>query len=265
VRALGTYDRFPNRRPGETFAVIGIVLAAGAGSRLRPLTDELPKTLLPVDGERTILELVVASLQAGGVEQAVVVTGFAADRVEKVLPDIVTATGLALSTLHNEHALDRNNAFSLWLAREHLEGGAVVANGDTIVPAPALRSWLDAVEPVGDLTIALDDCKRLGAEEMKVVHADGGRVLRISKQIEPQTANGEYIGVCVVPGGVAARVVDALAHTWQRDSTLYYEDGFQEYIDRGGRVVAAPIGDVEWVEVDDHDDLARARALRCRS
>jgi choline kinase len=245
--------------------VIGIVLAAGRGSRLRPLTDELPKTLLPVDGEHTILELVIASLGAAGVEHVLVVTGFAADRVEKALPDIEAATGLALETLHNEHALDRNNAYSLWLAREHLEGGAIVANGDTIVPAVAIRAWREAVDPVRDLTLALDDRKRLGAEEMKVVHAGAGAVRRISKQIEPQAASGEYIGVCLVPADVAPPLADALAHTWRRDSSLYYEDGFQEYIDRGGQVVAAPIGDVEWVEVDDHDDLARARALRCHS
>jgi hypothetical protein len=73
-----------------------------------------------------------------------------------------------------------------------------------------------------------------------------------------------YIGVLnLVPGALYAVLV---AHhpTWERDPSLYYEDGFQELADRGGRVAIAPIGVVDWVEVDDHADLARAREVACR-
>jgi hypothetical protein len=56
----------------------------------------------------------------------------------------------------------------------------------------------------------------------------------------------------------------ALEVTFQRDPQLYYEDGFQELADRGGRVATAAIGNVPWVEVDDHKDLARAREVACR-
>jgi hypothetical protein len=55
-----------------------------------------------------------------------------------------------------------------------------------------------------------------------------------------------------------------LEATWKRDPSLYYEDGFQELADRGGHVGIAPIGEVEWVEVDNHDDLAKAREVACR-
>ena len=55
----------------------------------------------------------------------------------------------------------------------------------------------------------------------------------------------------------------ALEATFKRDPQLYYEDGFQELADRGGRVATQPIGAVQWVEVDDHADLARAREVAC--
>ena len=61
--------------------MIGMVLAAGAGRRLQPLTDDLPKTLLPVDGERTILDIALANLKHVGLDEIVVVTGFAAHRI----------------------------------------------------------------------------------------------------------------------------------------------------------------------------------------
>ena len=68
----------------------------------------------------------------------------------------------------------------------------------------------------------------------------------------------------LIEPAAAGPLADALEATWRRDPTLYYEDGFQELADRGGRVGIAPIGAVEWVEVDDHVDLARAREVACR-
>jgi len=49
--------------------------------------------------------------------------------------------------------------------------------------------------------------------------------------------------------------------TWERDPNLYYEDGYQELVNRGGKVAVAPIGAVDWVEVDNHDDLEKARRI----
>jgi choline kinase len=97
------------------------------------------------------------------------------------------------------------------------------------------------------------------------VHVDGdGRLERINKSIDPATAHGEYIGVALIEPTGAQALAEALEATWRRDPQLYYEDGFQEYADRGGRVGIAPIGEVEWVEVDDAKDLARAREVACR-
>jgi choline kinase len=82
--------------------------------------------------------------------------------------------------------------------------------------------------------------------------------------MDPAEAFGEYIGANVIEAAAAADLADALKATWERDPDLYYEDGFQEFADRGGEVRAATIGQVAWVEVDNHDDLARARDIACR-
>ena len=99
---------------------------------------------------------------------------------------------------------------------------------------------------------------------MKVHVTGDGYLDRINKSLEPATAHGEYIGVTLIEPAAAARLVEALEATWRRDPSLYYEDGFQEFADRGGRVGIAPIGSVDWVEVDDSRDLARAREVACR-
>ena len=99
---------------------------------------------------------------------------------------------------------------------------------------------------------------------MKVRLSGDGTLERITKLMDPADAVGEYIGLTLIEPHAADGLADALKATFERDPQLYYEDGFQELADRGGRVGVAPIGEVEWVEVDDHADLARAREVACR-
>jgi choline kinase len=240
----------------------GLVLAAGPGRRLHPLTADLPKTLLPLSDGRTILDLLLRNFRSVGLEDVVVVTGFAADRLAERAPDLERLHGVRLELVFNDRAEVWNNAYSLWLAREAFRDGALLVNGDTVHPAGVEHSLLEARGP--DVLLAVDREKPLGAEEMKVFLAEDGRLSRISKDVEPATADGEYIGVAVIEPAAAEPLEDALEATWRRDPSLYYEDGWQELVDRGGRVDVAPVGNVDWVEVDDYADLARARELECR-
>jgi choline kinase len=243
--------------------VIGMVLAAGAGKRLGPETADLPKTLLPVDGDRTILDVALGNLAAAGLEEVVVVTGYACERIEERVPALEDRHGLRVTTVHNPKALEWNNAYSLWCAREHFASGVLLANGDTVHPPSVERTLLDARDG-HELLIAVDDSKPLGEEEMKVHVSEAGMLERINKALDPGSAHGEYIGLTLIEPRAADGLADALEATFERDPQLYYEDGFQEYADRGGRVGIAPIGAVDWVEVDDAVDLARAREVACR-
>ena len=243
--------------------MIGMVLAAGAGTRLGRETAEIPKTLLGVDGDRTILDVALANLAAAGLEEVVVVTGYAAARIDERVGELQERHGVRVQTLFNPRALEWNNAYSLWCAREHFARGVLLANGDTVHPA-SVEDTLLAARGDHDLVLAVDQEKPLGHEEMKVHVSADGLLERISKHMDPDSAQGEYIGLTLIEPHAAGALADALEATFLRDPQLYYEDGFQDYADRGGRVGLAPIGAVDWVEVDDAADLARAREVACR-
>jgi choline kinase len=164
--------------------------------------------------------------------------------------------------VHNDRAEEWNNAYSLWLARSAFADGALLVNGDTVHPVSVEKTLLAGRGP--GILLAVDDIKKLADEEMKTIFDDDGRLTRITKLMDPADAHGEYIGATLIEPHAAGALAEALEATWRRDPGLYYEDGFQEYADRGGEVRAAPIGDVEWVEVDNHDDLARAREIAWR-
>ncbi|QDY11246.1 phosphocholine cytidylyltransferase family protein [Micromonospora sp. HM134] len=242
--------------------MIGMVLAAGAGRRLRPYTDTLPKALVPVDGETTILDIALRNLAEVGLTEIVIVVGYAADAVVQRQSALEEKYGVTLTLVHNDKAEEWNNAYSLWLAREHFARGVLLVNGDTVHPVSVEKTLLAERGP--GILLAVDTLKALADEEMKTTFDAAGQLTRITKLMDPGEAYGEYIGATLIEPQVAGALADALEATWRRDPNLYYEDGYQEFADRGGEVRAAPIGDVSWVEVDNHDDLTRAREIACR-
>jgi choline kinase len=241
--------------------MIGLVLAAGAGRRLRPYTDTLPKALVPVDGDTTILDITLSNFAEVGLTDVVVIAGYKAEAITERTAALEKKYGVNLEIVFNDKAETWNNAYSLWCARDHFSKGFLLANGDTVHPASVERTLLAARGP--QLLLAVDQVKSLADEEMKVQLSGDGALTRITKLMEPSTAAGEYIGLTLAEPAIADQLADALETTFTRDPDLYYEDGFQELVNRGQRIDVAPIGTVAWVEVDNHDDLAKAREIAC--
>jgi choline kinase len=242
--------------------VIGLVLAAGQGQRLRPETDALPKTLLPVDGELTILDVILANLAKVAITDVALVAGFAADVLIARIPDLEARHGVSIEIVRNDR-FDRNNAYSLWLARDAYADGALLVNGDTVHPVDVEQTLL-AADNSTNLVLALDVTKQLTDEAMKVTLTGGKTVRKITKHMPLRDAHGEYIGATLIGAAVANDLAAALDETWRRDPNLYYEDGYQLLADQGVPVGVAPLPRLDWVEVDDHADLARAREVACR-
>jgi choline kinase len=241
--------------------MLGLILAAGASRRLRPLTDTLPKALIPVDGERCVLDLTLANFAEIGLAEAAVIVGYKAEAVRERVPALESAYGVKISLVHNDKAEEWNNAYSLWCARDLLGEGVILANGDTVHPVSVEHALLEARGGDKRVILALDTVKRLADEEMKVVWTAEQGVRRITKLMDPAEATGEYIGVTLIEPAAGEQLADALRATFERDPQLYYEDGYQELVDRGFRIDVQPIGEVAWVEIDDHKDLARARQI----
>lgn len=250
--------------------MIGMVLAAGAGRRLRPYTDTLPKALVPVitgddtkgGPETTILDIALGNLAQVGLTDVVIVVGYRAEAVEKRQAELESRHGVSLTLVHNDKAEEWNNCYSMWLAREHFTKGVLMVNGDTVHPVSVEKTMLAARGTHGnDILLAVDDVKSLADEEMKVTLDADGHLRRITKLMDPAEAYGEYIGATLIEPAAADALADALEAVWKRDPDLYYEDGYQELVNRGGKISVAPIGAVDWVEVDNHEDLAKALGI----
>ncbi len=232
-----------------------VILAAGTATRLRPLTDTIPKCLLEVGG-RTILDRLLSGLATAGIRRVILVAGHLADLLQARLAGRRFPFEFRLA--ENPAYATTNNAVSLLVARPHLRPGSLlICDGDVVVRDEALVCLL--AEPAA-CALLVDREASLGGEEMKVQLDPDGRVRQLSKELDPRAAQGESIGIQKVSGPALERLWQALEGLVRSGrSDAFYEAAFQQLIDAGVEFRAVPVAPGDWIEIDSSDDLALAR------
>jgi choline kinase len=233
-----------------------VVLAAGVGSRLRPLTDTTPKGLVPVGG-RPILDHALEAFALAGVSEVIVVTGHLHDQIAAY----AAKAKVPCRVIFNPRFDTANNYYSLLVAEPALRGEAFVKVDSDLVFRPAVLDRMLAAE--GDLCLAVDTGVTLGHEEMKVRLDAQGRVNGVSKQLPPAECVGESIGMEKVSAALAPQLFDMLRQLDAEGFTnAYYEDAYDRLARTGTvNLRTVDVTGLPWSEVDDAADLARADAL----
>jgi choline kinase len=232
-----------------------LILAAGVASRLRPLTDDIPKCLLPV-GNRSILERMVNNLVASGIRDIVVVTGYLADHVQTFLAG--SFPDLRVTFVHNSRFEITNNIYSLWLAKNAVVDDAMLLlDSDILFDRRIVELLLNS--PYTN-ALALRTDRPLGAEEIKVLTASDGWVREIGKEIEPSRAAGESIGIERFGRESVVRLYRLLDRMvgGEKEENLFYEAAFQRLIHEGDRIAAVDVGLLRCIEIDTPEDLEDA-------
>lgn len=240
-----------------------LVLSAGTGQRLRPLTADRPKPLVEVAGQ-TLLARMIGQLAKVGVGEVVVATGFAEASVRAAL----AGSPLPTVTCRND-AYDRTQTVAsvAVCAEALLAGGAqdtLVFDGDLFLE-DAFHSRLCGAPFAGDgMIVAVDRRDDLGAEEMKVL-CEGDRVVAFGKGLDPKASAGEATGAVRISAAALPGILAAVGAAVTAGRThLYYEDVWHECLRANGGTLdarAIDVADLRWTEIDTHEDLARAEAL----
>lgn len=233
--------------------MIGVILAAGISSRLRPLTDTLPKSLLPVGG-KPLLQRALESLLGSGVERCVIVTGYRQEMIEQFVTTLKLP--LHVTFLFNEVFRTTNNNYSLWLAGSVVEEDMLLLDADILFDRHILTRLLASHHADA---VVVRNTGELGDEEIKVQLDGGGRILRIGKDVPPLLAAGESLGIEKFSLATARQLFSVLEG--RRDRNEFYEASFQEIIDDGAQLFAVDTAGYPCMEVDTPEDLAVADAL----
>ncbi len=226
----------------------GIILAAGRGARLTGGNNEMPKCLVSLGGE-TLLSRNIRLLRGAGIDEVVVVVGCAADTVRRTCPGV--------QFVENARFAQTNSLYSLWLARPLLTDGFVVMNCDVLAHPQLLTDLLTARHEDALLLDYRSAGTTYGDEEMKV-RVRCGRVVDISKAMDPAEADGENLGI-VKFGADGARVLveemDALVAGG--DHKAWVPRAFKAFAARRPLHAIGTRG-FPWTEIDFPEDYRRA-------
>jgi len=231
---------------------MAVILVAGVGSRLRPITDDRPKALVDLGGE-TILARTVRLLTSYGVRKVVLATGYREDAVRAAMQ----GASVAVEYCRNPEFDRTQNSVSLALCRSALGSDAFFKlDGDVVFQRQVLER-LDASR--AELAVTVD------AEAMKITLSRPGalEISAFGKGIALERSAGESIGIERISAGLSPLLFDALSAAIGAGETgLYYEDVYSRLIAAGVvHAEAVAVADLPWTEVDDFSDLERARAL----
>nr|WP_237180384.1 phosphocholine cytidylyltransferase family protein [Roseomonas haemaphysalidis] len=240
-----------------------VILCAGQGRRLLPLTQNRPKCMLPVAG-RPVLEWQLRALAENGITDVTVVTGFAAEVVDAMLLE-VGELGRGVRTQFNPFFAVSDNTGSCFLVRDVIEGGSrysggcVLLNGDTLFEPGILRALL--ANAANAITVTIDRKPTYDADDMKV-SLEGDRLRAIGKALPLDTVHGESIGMLLFREEGGRHFAEGV------EAALRQPEGLKRWYLSVINALSAsiPVGVVSieglsWGEIDFPADVAQAELL----
>ncbi|KKT14889.1 MAG: hypothetical protein UV94_C0006G0053 [Parcubacteria group bacterium GW2011_GWC1_43_30] len=250
-----SFDKSSKEKRGGTRNSVAIILAAGRGIRLRPLSDASPKCLIPV-GEFSILYRQIKSLQTHGIKKIILVVGFMAEKIkrytEEAFPD------LKIQFVYNHQFEVTNTIYSLALAAKTVMPGTEVflLNGDVVFD-PNIISLLQNAEC--DESYVAAQMGLCTEEEIKIELASDKSVARLSKKIPPTRAIGEAIGINKFSPKFFIELKKSLKSLKDAYPMEYFEYAVEHVLNSGAKIYPLDIKELKAIEIDFLDDLNRAQ------
>ncbi len=232
-----------------------LILAAGIGKRLKPITDRIPKTLIKIR-DKPILGHILSSLKKCKIKDVVIVTGYR----DELIKDYVgsgSKWSLKVSYCHNGVYHSTDNIYSVMLAGQELMGeDFILINADDLFSPTIIKK---VMKKRGNIVVAVDGEGTVGSEEMKV-SVNNGRVSSVSKQIDPSQAFGEDIGITKFSKQGSKAFFNTIENIIEEKGPKFW---FQEAIDQlavqNYPITYVNVEDEPWIEIDDHFDLKWAK------
>lgn len=238
-----------------------ILLSAGQGSRLLPLTAERPKCLIDFSG-RSLLAWQIEMLARGGVKRIDVVTGFMTDMVEETLLRIDDPR-VEVTCHFNPFFKVADNLGSCWIVREKMRDDFLILNGDTLVSEEIVAKVQEGSD--WPIAVTVDVKDSYDSDDMKVSRGENGRLARIGKTLTAEVSNAESIGLLAFRGEGTELFRQSVRETMRTpDGVNHWYLKVIDMIADSGKVGTKSIQGLDWAEVDFLNDIEIATELTNR-
>jgi len=232
-----------------------VILAAGKGSRLKQLTINTPKSLLEIKPGFTLLKYNIDILTKMNVDEILIVTGFENKQLEN---EALSYGYKNIRFIYNPFWNLCNVLGSFYFALPLIDDDFFFLHADTLAE---IDIWKDLRESEGDIVLPIDR-KKCGEEEMKVLVDKNGGLLEISKEIDGEKADGEFLGIAKFKKGTIPFLINTAKELFSGgELNQYMEAAVQKAIGTHIKIETLDIGNSKFVEVDFEEDYKQAQVL----
>ena len=248
--------------------MIGVILAAGMGTRLMPLTKDIPKALLKIN-ETTLLERMIRNCIDADISKFIVIIGYNRDKVIELCPKIAERYGVEITTLVNEKYDVTNTSVSTFIASKFIEENPedfILVNGDNVVDPEIIYR----IAECRNTAMIIDNFKQLNEESFKLIidnetfnedrSISNGIINSIGKGLDIASSSGEFIGVSKVIADDIAEFNEILSKLIDEDPQNYYDFAYKD-LSEIKTIDFVLTNGLKWTEIDDHRDWENAQIL----
>lgn len=239
--------------------MICVILSAGMGKRLMPLTKDLPKPLLEIDG-MTLLERMIVNCINVNITDFILVAGYNKDKVYDIAPKLEDKYQISITIIDNDEYDVTNTSVSAYLASSYIEKNSlndfILINGDNVVEAEII----ERIAKTAGTGLVVDNYKDLNEESFKLIIDDDGTIKEIGKEIDIPASTGEFIGISKLAKQDISRFNEILSGLIKKDRQNYYDFAFKP-LSNMTEISYVMTNGLEWTEIDDDADWKRAKRL----
>lgn len=230
-----------------------IILAAGRGKRLNPLTKNLPKCLLRING-LPIIHHQIEALKKCKIRDIVLVVGYKQEIIKKYC--INNFGDCKFTFILNPFYEDTNSLVSMWFARSHFDSDFLYLHSDIMFDDGVIEGILEDENTI----CAGVKPKKCGKEELKVKIKDNC-IVEINKTMHPREADGEYTGIVKFKNKAAPNLIRVLDDFMNNKKFMFWFELSWEKLVNYNSIHALSINEKKWIEIDTLRDLEKARVL----
>ncbi|WP_458457009.1 phosphocholine cytidylyltransferase family protein [Methanobrevibacter sp.] len=238
--------------------MICIILSAGMGRRLMPLTQDIPKPLLKING-MTLLERMIKNCIKAEIADFIVIAGYNAHKVHDSAELLEQKYGISITVFDNEDYADTNTSVSTYLASSYIERNNpddfMLINGDNVVDPEIIAK----IAKTANTAMVVDNFKTLNEESFKII-IENGTIKEIGKGIDIDSSTGEFIGISKVVKADIEAFNEILFQLIEQDKQNYYDLAFKP-LSKETKIDYVFTDGCEWTEIDDSDDWQMAKRL----
>lgn len=239
--------------------MIAIILAAGMGMRLKPLTNNIPKPLLKI-GNCSLLERMILNCIDENIFEFIVVTGFYSDKVDKLCGELEDKYSVKITTVENSNYKNTNTSVSVYLAttfieKNYVDADFIIINGDNVVDPKIISK----ISEYYHSALVIDNVKKLNEESFKII-INNGIITDIGKQLDLNESSGEFIGISKVSSDDTSEFNIILNNLIEHDRQNYYDYAFKKLSEKT-KLDYIKTNGLKWTEIDDLNDYNYAKQL----